>query len=59
MSNVLFVHEQKVAGYLPADGGVKTAFKDADVIVIPAGVPRTLLSRTQIGFHNHPFVPPC
>ncbi|KAJ9155791.1 malate dehydrogenase [Coniochaeta hoffmannii] len=30
----------KVAGYLPADGGVKTAFKDADVIVIPAGVPR-------------------
>ena len=30
----------KVAGYLPADSGVKTAFKDADVIVIPAGVPR-------------------
>ncbi|OIW33861.1 malate dehydrogenase [Coniochaeta ligniaria NRRL 30616] len=30
----------KVGGYLPPDGGAKTAFKDADVIVIPAGIPR-------------------
>jgi malate dehydrogenase len=30
----------KVEGYLPADDGGKKAFKDADIIVIPAGVPR-------------------
>jgi malate dehydrogenase len=27
-------------GFLPADDGAKKAFKDADIIVIPAGVPR-------------------
>ncbi|KAH7140578.1 lactate/malate dehydrogenase [Dactylonectria macrodidyma] len=30
----------KTTGYLPADDGAKTAFKDADIIVIPAGIPR-------------------
>jgi malate dehydrogenase len=29
-----------VKGYLPANDGGKTAFKDADIIVIPAGIPR-------------------
>ncbi|SPN98335.1 probable malate dehydrogenase [Cephalotrichum gorgonifer] len=29
-----------VAGFLPATGGAKAAFKDADIIVIPAGIPR-------------------
>jgi len=29
-----------VTGYLPADDGAKKAFKDADIIVIPAGIPR-------------------
>jgi malate dehydrogenase len=29
-----------VKGYLPADDGAKAAFKDADIIVIPAGIPR-------------------
>jgi len=31
---------QKTAGYLPANDGAKAAFKDADIIVIPAGIPR-------------------
>ncbi|KAI0180432.1 malate dehydrogenase [Hypoxylon sp. FL1284] len=30
----------KVTGYLPKDEGGKLAFKDADIIVIPAGIPR-------------------
>ncbi|KAI1302608.1 malate dehydrogenase [Xylaria venustula] len=30
----------KVTGYLPKDDGGKAAFKDADIIVIPAGIPR-------------------
>ena len=29
-----------VKGYLPADNGMATALKDADIVVIPAGVPR-------------------
>jgi len=30
----------KVTGYLPKDDGMKLAFKDADIVVIPAGIPR-------------------
>ncbi|KAI0406606.1 malate dehydrogenase [Xylaria palmicola] len=30
----------KVTGYLPKDDGGKAAMKDADIIVIPAGIPR-------------------
>jgi malate/lactate dehydrogenase len=30
----------KVAGYLPADGGLEKALTGANVIVIPAGIPR-------------------
>ncbi|KAI2642558.1 malate dehydrogenase [Xylaria nigripes] len=30
----------KVSGYLPKDDGGKAAMKDADIIVIPAGIPR-------------------
>jgi malate dehydrogenase len=30
----------KITGYLPKDQGAKLAFKDADIIVIPAGIPR-------------------
>jgi len=30
----------KIYGYLPKDDGAKSAFKDADIIVIPAGIPR-------------------
>ncbi|KAK6208173.1 hypothetical protein LQW54_007081 [Pestalotiopsis sp. IQ-011] len=30
----------KVTGYLPKEEGGKAAFKDADIIVIPAGIPR-------------------
>ncbi|KAK3056857.1 hypothetical protein LTS18_011591, partial [Coniosporium uncinatum] len=29
-----------VTGYLPKDDGMKNAFKDADVVIIPAGIPR-------------------
>jgi malate dehydrogenase len=32
--------QQKTTGYLPANDGAKAAFKDADIIVIPAGIPR-------------------
>jgi malate dehydrogenase len=31
----------KTTGYLPANDGAKAALKDADIIVIPAGIPRT------------------
>jgi malate/lactate dehydrogenase len=31
---------QKITGYLPKDDGAKLAFKDADIVVIPAGIPR-------------------
>jgi len=30
----------KVTGYLPKEDGAKAAMKDADIIVIPAGIPR-------------------
>ncbi|KAL0473697.1 mitochondrial precursor [Neurospora intermedia] len=30
----------KTTGYLPPNDGAKAAFKDADIIVIPAGIPR-------------------
>jgi len=30
----------KITGYLPKDDGAKLAFKNADLIVIPAGIPR-------------------
>lgn len=29
-----------VNGFLPADGGLEKALKGADIVVIPAGVPR-------------------
>lgn len=32
---------QKTTGYLPPNDGAKTAFKDADIIIIPAGIPRS------------------
>ncbi|PBP22799.1 putative malate dehydrogenase, cytoplasmic [Diplocarpon rosae] len=32
--------QAKITGYLPKDDGAKLAFKDADIIVIPAGIPR-------------------
>jgi malate dehydrogenase len=32
---------QKITGYLPKDDGAKLAFRDADIIIIPAGIPRT------------------
>lgn len=38
---------QKLTGYLPANDGAKAAFKDADIIVIPAGIPREYLSNPR------------
>ncbi|CAG8977751.1 hypothetical protein HYALB_00010972 [Hymenoscyphus albidus] len=32
--------QAKITGYLPKDDGAKLAFKDADIVVIPAGIPR-------------------
>lgn len=31
---------QKISGYLPKDDGLKLALTGADVVVIPAGIPR-------------------
>jgi malate/lactate dehydrogenase len=31
---------QKLQGFLPADDGLKKALTGADVVVIPAGIPR-------------------
>jgi hypothetical protein len=30
-----------ITGYLPKDDGAKHAMKDADIVIIPAGIPRT------------------
>lgn len=35
---------QKVTGYLPKDDGLASALKGADIVVIPAGIPRTCAS---------------
>jgi malate/lactate dehydrogenase len=32
--------EQKVTGYLPKDDGLQHALTGADIVVIPAGIPR-------------------
>ena len=32
---------QKITGYLPDDDGLKHALTGADVVLIPAGIPRT------------------
>jgi malate/lactate dehydrogenase len=41
---------QKITGYLPKDDGAKKAFKDADLIVIPAGIPRMFRSPSRSGY---------
>lgn len=30
----------QIDGYLPADNGMAKAFKNADIVIIPAGIPR-------------------
>ena len=35
----------KAQGFLPANDGAKAAMQNADIIVIPAGIPRKLLPR--------------
>lgn len=40
---------QKVTGYLPKDDGLKHALTGADVVVIPAGIPRMKLPITVTG----------
>lgn len=34
---------QKITGYLPENDGLKQALAGADVVVIPAGIPRKIL----------------
>ena len=36
----------QIEGFLPADDGLKKAFTGADIVVIPAGIPRKLLAIT-------------
>jgi malate/lactate dehydrogenase len=38
---------QKVTAFLPPDDGMKKAFSGADVVVIPAGIPRKYRIQTQ------------
>lgn len=40
--------QQKITGYLPKDDGAKQAFKDADIIVIPAGIPRKSMQDARL-----------
>lgn len=35
--------EQKITGYLPPDDGLKKALTGADIVVIPAGIPRSYI----------------
>jgi malate dehydrogenase len=37
----------KVTGYLPKDDGMKNAFTGAEMVVIPAGIPRKLHSNVR------------
>lgn len=38
-----------IDGYLPDGGeGIKKAFKGADIVVIPAGIPRESTTHTQV-----------
>lgn len=37
----------KVTGYLPKDDGMKNAFTGAEMVVIPAGIPRKLHSHMR------------
>jgi malate dehydrogenase len=38
----------KVSGYLPPNDGAKSSFKDADVIIIPAGIPRKRIPKMNL-----------
>ena len=37
----------QIEGYLPKDDGMKKAFTGADVVVIPAGIPRKFTSKDE------------
>lgn len=37
----LMESEQKISGFLPKDDGLKNALTGTDVVVIPAGIPRS------------------
>ena len=39
---------QKITGYLPKDDGAKLAMKDADIVVIPAGIPRKIYTSEDV-----------
>ena len=45
-----------VSGFLPPDDGGKASFKDADIIVIPAGIPRKHHDNIEpfLGLHRLP-----
>lgn len=40
--STLVLPQQKITGYLPKDDGLKNALAGADIVVIPAGIPRGL-----------------
>jgi malate dehydrogenase len=41
-------HLQKISGYLPKDDGLKNALTGTDVVVIPAGIPRSYSDSPEI-----------
>ena len=46
----------KVEGYLPPDDGLKKALKGADIVVIPAGVPRKPgVCISMLSYDNHAY----
>lgn len=36
--------KQEITGYLPKEDGLKNALQGADIVVIPAGIPRKYLA---------------
>ena len=44
---------QKITGYLPADDGLKKALTGADVVVIPAGIPRASTKKPRAHMNDY------
>jgi malate/lactate dehydrogenase len=44
-----------VQGYLPKDDGLKKALTGADIVVIPAGIPRTYSVRDSLSSTSDTF----
>jgi malate dehydrogenase len=45
-------HFQKITGFLPKDVGMAKAFSGADVVIIPAGIPRSFSLQASLASTN-------